>query len=142
MIPVVRIPADFILTEYRDPVWDLISRTIEKTKDFVLCLYCEKVDDMTAVANFVDSHSEKLRIKTTIKIWDICQRERVFLDVPNGHNTKSRFTVSQEGIEGIIQAMTFLADHFEFMGREKSGHPVVKHQKRNDSPNYDSIYKK
>tara|TARA_B100000519_G_C14119328_1_gene379642 strand:+ start:191 stop:619 length:429 start_codon:yes stop_codon:yes gene_type:complete len=142
MIPVVRIPADFILTEYRDPVWELIIQTISRTKDFVLCFYCDEADDMTAVANFVDSHSDKLRIKTMIKIWDVCRKERVFLDVPNGHVTEARFTVTQSGIEGIIQAMTFLTDHFEFIGRDKTGHPAVKHQKRNDSPNYDSIYKK
>jgi len=142
MIPTVRIPANFIMSEYRDPVWKYISNTIDETKDFILCIYCDTTHDMAEVANFVDSHSEKLRIKTTIKVWDVCKQERVFLDVPNGNKTDARFVVGRHNVDGIIAAMVFLRSHFEFLSREKTGHPVIKHQKRNDSKNYDGIYKK
>ena len=40
MIPIVRIPGDFILTEYRDPTWQIIEETIDSVKEVILCIYC------------------------------------------------------------------------------------------------------
>ena len=43
MIPIVRIPGDFILTEYRDPTWQIIEETIDSVKEVILCIYCQYI---------------------------------------------------------------------------------------------------
>ena len=41
MIPIIRIPGDFILTDYRDPLWNLIEDTVDNVKDIILMIYCD-----------------------------------------------------------------------------------------------------
>ena len=137
MISTVRIPGDFLLTEYKDAVWQKIEDSVEKSRDFILCFYCHKSSEMPAIANYINDHSNKLKIKTTIKLWDVCKDERVFLDVSKEH-TNSRFHINSNDIKGIIQAMLFVENYFEFISNNhiQYTHPN-KHQKRNDSNTFD-----
>mgnify|MGYP003132398382 CR=1 FL=1 len=136
MIPIVRIPGDFILTDYRDPLWNLIEDTIDNVKEIILYIYCDSQADMITIANYVNDHDKKLKIKTLIKPKD-AKRESVFLDVSEDISSLSRFQVKNTNIDGIINAMVFLKNHFGFLSREIK----MKNQKRNDSPSHD-IYKK
>lgn len=136
MIPVVRIPGDFILTEYGDATWNLIEETIESIKDVILFIYCDNQKDMVKIANYVNDHDKKLRIKTLIKPKS-AKRERVFLDISDDSLSLSRFQIKNTTIEGIVNGMVFLKSHFDFLSRDIR----TKNQKRNDSPDHD-IYKK
>ena len=136
MIPIVRIPGDFIMTDYRDALWSLIEDTIQNVKEIILFIYCDGQNDMVTIANYVNDNDKKLKIKTLIKPKD-SKRERVFLDVSEDDESQSRFQVRDTSIEGIVRAMVFLKSHFGFIEREIK----TKHQKRNDSPEHD-IYKK
>ena len=136
MIPIVRIPGDFIMTDYRDALWGLIEETIQNVKEIILFIYCDGQSDMVAIANYVNDHDKNLKIKTLIKPKD-AKRERVFLDVTEDFMSHSRFQVRDTSVEGIVRAMVFLRSHFGFIEREIK----TKHQKRNDSPDHD-IYKK
>jgi len=136
MIPIVRIPGDFILTEYRDPTWQIIEETIDSVKEVILCIYCNDQKDIVKIANYVNDHDNKLKIKTLIQLKDVDKNDRYFLDVTEGRS-KSRFQIQNTTVEGIINAMVFLKNHFSFLDRDKK----IKSQKRNDSPDHD-IYKK
>lgn len=136
MIPIVRIPGDFILTEYRDPTWQIIEETIDSVKEVILCIYCNDQKDIVKIANYVNDHDNKLKIKTLIQLKDVVNNDRYFLDVTEGRS-KSRFQIQNTTVEGIINAMVFLKNHFSFLDRDKK----IKSQKRNDSPDHD-IYKK
>ena len=137
MIPIVRIPGDFILTDYRDPLWSLIEDTVENVKDIILMIYCDGQKDMVTIANYINDHDKKLRIKTLIKTTDAAKQERVFLDVSSDKLSHSRFQIKDASAEGIVRAMVFLKDHFGFLERQDKSTK----QKRNDSPDND-IYKK
>ena len=91
---------------------------------------------MVSIANYVNDHDKKLKIKTLIKPKN-AKRERVFLDVSEDVMSHSRFQVKDTSVEGIVRAMVFLKSHFGFIAREIK----TNHQKRNDSPDHD-IYKK
>ena len=54
MIPIVRIPGDFILTDYRDPLWTLIEDTVDNVKDIILMIYCDGQKDMVTIANYIN----------------------------------------------------------------------------------------
>ena len=136
MIPVVRIPGHFILTEYGDATWQLIEDTVVSIKEVILFIYCEDQKDMVKIANYVNDHDKKLRIKTVIKPKD-SKRERVFLDVSDDALSLSRFQIKDTTIQGIVNGMVFLKNHFDFLSRDIK----TKNQKRNDSPEHD-IYKK
>ena len=136
MIPIVRIPGDFILTEYPDPTWQIIEETIDSVKEVILCIYCNDQKDIVKIANYVNDHDNKLKIKTLIQLKDVDKNDRYFLDVTEGRS-KSRFQIQNTTVEGIINAMVFLKSHFNFLDRDKK----IKSQKRNDSPDHD-IYKK
>jgi len=88
------------------------------------------------IANYVNDHDKKLRIKTVIKPKD-SKRERVFLDISDDLLSDSRFQIKDTTIQGIVNGMVFLKSHFEFLSRDIK----TKSQKRNDSPDHD-IYKK
>tara|TARA_B100000902_G_scaffold300532_1_gene288141 strand:- start:14748 stop:15161 length:414 start_codon:yes stop_codon:yes gene_type:complete len=137
MIPIVRIPGDFILTDYRDPLWTLIEDTVDNVKDIILMIYCDGQKDMVTIANYINDHDKKLRIKTLIKTTDVAKEERVFLDVSSDVVSDSRFQVKDVSPEGIVRAMVFLKTHFGFIERQGK----ERKQKRNDSPGND-IYKK
>ena len=136
MIPIVRIPGDFILTKYGDATWQLIEETIDSIKDVILFIYCDDQKDMVKIANYVNDHDKKLRIKTLIKP-KTSKRERVFLDISDDPLSHSRFQIKDTTIQGIVNGMVFLKSHFEFLSRDIK----TKSQKRNDSPEHD-IYKK
>ena len=72
MINTIRIPGDFLLTDYKDAVWKKIENTVVKSKEFILCFYSKESDNLGEIANYVNNHSGKLKIKTTIKLWDLC----------------------------------------------------------------------
>ena len=133
MISTVRIPGNFLLTEYKDAVWQKIENSVQKSRDFILCFYCDKSEEMPAVASYINEHSNKLKIKTTIKLWDVCKNERVFLDVSKNNNTDSRFHIKSDDMVGFIQAMSFIENYFEFIrnSHKQYTHPN-KQQKRND----------
>ena len=117
MIPIVRIPGDFIMTDYRDALWSLIEDTIQNVKEIILFIYCDGQNDMVTIANYVNDNDKKLKIKTLIKPKD-SKRERVFLDVSEDDESQSRFQVRDTSIEGIVRAMVFLKSHFGFIERE------------------------
>ena len=137
MIPIIRIPGDFILTDYRDALWNLIEDTVDNVKDIILMIYCDGQKDMVTIANYINEHDKKLRIKTLIKTTEAAKQERVFLDVSTDKLSDSRFQIKNTSAEGIVKAMVFLKDHFGFLERQDKS---IK-QKRNDSPDND-IYKK
>ena len=137
MIPIIRIPGDFILTDYRDALWNLIEDTVDNVKDIILMIYCDGQKDMVTIANYINEHDKKLRIKTLIKTTEAAKQERVFLDVSTDKLSDSRFQIKNTSAKGIVKAMVFLKDHFCFLDRQDKS---IK-QKRNDSPDND-IYKK
>ena len=118
------------------PTWQIIEETIDSVKEVILCIYCNDQKDIIKIANYVNDHDNKLKIKTLIQLKDVDKNNRYFLDVTEGRS-KSRFQIQNTTVEGIINAMVFLKSHFNFLDRDKK----IKSQKRNDSPDHD-IYKK
>ena len=96
MIPIIRIPGDFILTDYRDALWNLIEDTVDNVKDIILMIYCDGQKDMVTIANYINEHDKKLRIKTLIKTTEAAKQERVFLDVSTDKLSDSRFQIKTQ----------------------------------------------
>ena len=146
MIQTVRLDADsFIGTSYEEIVWKEIERAKEKcANEFKLCFsVTEGGSDMVKqVATAVQLHLDALQLKTTIKLWENCAREFVFLDVySNDNHTASRnYRFAIKGIVpfNIIEGFTFLVDHHEFIRSQNNTHfSRDKKQKRNDSKDHD-----
>jgi hypothetical protein len=140
MIPTVRLPGNFVGTDYEDIIWKKIFSTLEASpQEFKLCFYCDDSDHLPIIANSVSGHDDHhLRIKTTIKLWNNCKNERVFLDVSNGEILNSRFQCRGDDISAIINALVFIEDHFNFINSERSQYnKEPRRQKRNDSSTHD-----
>ena len=60
MIPIVRIPGDFIMTDYRDALWSLIEDTIQNVKEIILFIYCDGQNVIVTIANYVNDNDKKL----------------------------------------------------------------------------------
>ena len=136
MINTVRIPGDFLLTDYKDVVWDVIENTVVKSREFILCFYSKESNNLGEIANYVNAHSDKLKIKTTIKLWDLCKSERVFLDVSLDKDTDYRFHITSEDVEGIIQSMNFIEHYSGLINSNWKESKQKQHQKRNDSDSF------
>tara|TARA_S200000501_G_scaffold341242_1_gene350437 strand:+ start:823 stop:1248 length:426 start_codon:yes stop_codon:yes gene_type:complete len=137
MINTIRIPGDFLLTDYKDAVWKKIENTVVKSKEFILCFYSKESDNLGEIANYVNNHSGKLKIKTTIKLWDLCKSERVFLDVSLDKDTDYRFHITSGDIEGIVQSMNFIEHYSAFKSVNWKDPKQKQSQKRNDSNSFD-----
>ena len=146
MIPIVRIKAeDFIHTPFEQLVWNKIADTKDNCSgEFMLCFHVDSTDKVMDIGNSVTKHEEALQLRTTIKLWDNCKRDHVFLDVSTDDvsSSESLYRFRYVGIPpmNVIKAMDFLVEHFSFI-REKGEYDVVstrkQKQKRNDSTNYD-----
>ena len=137
MINIVRIPGDFLLTDYKDIVWDVIENTVVKSREFILCFYSKDSDNLGEIANYVNAHCDKLKIKTTIKLWELCKSDRVFLDVSLDKDTDYRFHITSDDIDGIIQSMNFIEHYSSFVSNNWKDPKQKQHQKRNDSNTFD-----
>ena len=73
----------------------------------------------------------------TIKLWDLCKEDRVFLDVSLNSNTDYRFHITSDDISGIIQSMDFIEHYSGFIKSSWKDPKQKQQQKRNDSNNFD-----
>ena len=146
MIPTVRINAeDFIHTPFEQVVWNKIAETKEKCSgEFMLCFHVDDSGKIMDIGNTVAKHEEALQLKTTIKLWEKCKKEHVFLDVATDEvpdpESQYRFRYVNISPLNVMKAMDFVVAHFTFL-HEKGELDVVssrkQKQKRNDSTNYD-----
>ena len=146
MIPVVRIRAeDFIHTPFEQIVWNKIAKAKENCSgEFMLCFHVDSADKIMNIGNSVSKHEEALQLRTTIKLWENCKNEHVFLDVSTDDvlSSESLYRFRYVGIAplNVMTAMDFVVEHFAFL-REKGEYDIVsgrkQKQKRNDSTNYD-----
>ncbi len=146
MIQTVRLDADsFIGTSYEEIVWKVIEGAKEKcANEFKLCFsVTEGGSNMVKqVATAVQLHLDALQLKTTIKLWENCAKEFVFLDVYSNDKHSAdrnyRFCIKGDPPGNIIQAFSFLVDHHEFIRSQNNTHfSRDKKQKRNDSKDHD-----
>jgi hypothetical protein len=146
MIPTVRINAeDFIHTPFEQLVWNKIADTKEKCGgEFMICFHVDDTSKIMDIGNTVAKHEEALQLKTTIKLWEKCKGEHVFLDVSTddvlASESQYRFRYVNVPPFNVMKAMDFVVSHFTFL-HEKGELDVVssrkQKQKRNDSTNYD-----
>ena len=142
MINTVRIrAADFIGTEYEDIVWNKIAEAKKKCPfEFKVNFYVEDSKQMMDVSKAVSAHADALQLKTTIKLWEKCKDEYVFLDVCTkvSENRVYRFLIVDQSPINVIRAMSFLVDHSDIVRRSYTDNDKdSKRQKRNDSSDYD-----
>ena len=146
MIPTVRINAeDFIHTPFEQVVWNKIAETKEKCSgEFMLCFHVDDSKKIMDIGNTVAKHEEALQLKTTIKLWEKCKGEHVFLDVSTddvlASESQYRFRYVNVPPFNVMKAMDFVVSHFTFMhekGELDIGSSRKQKQKRNDSTNYD-----
>jgi hypothetical protein len=146
MIQTVRLDAnDFIGTIWEEMIWKKIKEAKEAcVNEFKICFAVSDggSDMIEKVATAAQKHFEDLQLKTTIKPWDKCKNEHVFLDVFNEkQDTKIRsyrFASRGDAPGNIIGAFNFLVEHHKFV-QEKQHENITpgKKQKRNDSIDYD-----
>ena len=146
MIPIVRINAeDFIHTPFEKIVWNKIAETKKKCSgEFMLCFHVDDTSKIMDIGNTVAKHEEALQLQTTIKLWEKCKKEHVFLDVSTDEvpDIESQYRFRYVNIRplNVMGAMDFLVDHFTFLhekGDIDNGLGRKQKQKRNDSTNYD-----
>ena len=146
MIPTVRINAeDFIHTPFEKIVWDKIAETKEKCSgEFMLCFHVDDSSKIMDIGRTVSKHEEALQLQTTIKLWENCKKEHVFLDVSEDEvpdpESQYRFRYVSVAPFNVMKAMDFIVDHFTFLkekGEYDIGSSRKQKQKRNDSTNYD-----
>ena len=146
MIPTVRINAeDFIHTPFEKIVWDKIAEAKGKCSgEFMLCFHVDDTSKIMDIGNTVAKHEEALQLKTTIKLWENCKKEHVFLDVSTDEapdpESQYRFRYVSVAPFNVMKAMDFIVDHFTFLkekGEYDIGSSRKQKQKRNDSTNYD-----
>ena len=146
MIPTVRINAeDFIHTPFEKIVWTKIAETKEKCSgEFMLCFHVDDTSKIMDIGNTVAKHEEALQLKTTIKLWENCKKEHVFLDVATDEapdpESQYRFRYVNISPLNVMEAMDFIVDHFTFLHKKGDDDYVSSRkqkQKRNDSTNYD-----
>ena len=146
MIPTVRINAeDFIHTPFEQLVWNKISDAKEKCSgEFMICFHVDDTSKIMDIGNTVAKHEEALQLKTTIKLWEKCKGEHVFLDVATddvlASESQYRFRYVNVPPFNVMKAMDFVVSHFTFMhekGELDIGSSRKQKQKRNDSTNYD-----
>ena len=145
MIPTVRINAeDFIHTPFEQIVWNKIAETKKNCSgEFMLCFHVDDPSKIMDIGNSVAEHEEALQLRTTIKLWENCKNEHVFLDVSTDKvpATESRYRFRYVSVPptNVMKAMDFIRAHFAFL--HEKGDDVVssrkQKQKRNDSTNYD-----
>ena len=95
---------------------------------------------MMDVSKAVSAHADALQLKTTIKLWEKCKDEYVFLDVCTKvlENRVYRFLIVDQSPINVIRAMSFLVDHSDIVRRSYTDNDKdSKRQKRNDSSDYD-----
>ena len=146
MIPTVRINAeDFIHTPFEPLVWNKIADAKEKCSgEFMICFHVDDSRKIMDIGNTVAKHEEALQLKTTIKLWEKCKNEHVFLDVSEDEvpdpESRYRFRYVNVAPFNVMKAMDFIVDHFTFLkekGEYDIGSSRKQKQKRNDSTNYD-----
>jgi|LWDU01.1.fsa_nt_gi hypothetical protein len=146
MIQTVRLDANsFIGKDYEEIVWEQIKHAKEKcVNEFKVCFSITEggTDMVKKVATVAQSHLEALQLKTTIKLWENCKKDFIFLDVyqddKHTDDRNYRFSCRGEAPYNIIQGFTFLIDHYQFIRSQDHDHFTRgKKQKRNDSINHD-----
>jgi|ETNmetMinimDraft_5_1059913.scaffolds.fasta_scaffold54041_2 hypothetical protein len=146
MIHTIRLDADtFIGKSYEEMIWDAIKNAkIACPNEFKICFCVTEGGPkmIKKVSEAAQTHLEALQFKTTIKLWENCKKEFVFLDVyDDTKDTRTRqFRFASRGTApgNIIGAFNFLVEHHKFIrGKEHEILAKGKKQKRNDSIDYD-----